>query len=168
MGKTTDLRRELKNRFYPFVAERGFQIDMTHSPFSVDFRRITAERIDVFDLQWEKYGRPRFIVNFGHCSTSGAVHFGEQISPDRVLSYMGSLSGRLHAKKGSQTRAWFRQDRSFFRRVVLRHQPRPVAHVVDELLCLFPELEEWFRHQRLGAHMVIQSYPWQKQSGAQG
>ena len=168
MGKTTDLRRELKKRFYPFVAEHGFQIDMTHSPFNIEFRRITAERIDVFDLQWDKYGRPRFVLNFGQCSASGAVHFGEQVPPDRVLSYMGSSSGRLHSEKGFGTRDWFRQDHSFFRRVVLRHQLRPAARVVDELLCLFPELEEWFQHQRLGAHMAIVSYPWQKQSGAQG
>jgi len=168
MGKTTDLRRELKKRFYPFVAEHGFQIDMSHSPFSVDFRRITAERMDVFDLQWEKYGRPRFVLNFGQCSPNGAVHFGEQIPPDKVLFYMGSSSGQLQPQKGSGTRAWFRQDRSFFRRVVLRHQPRPPAHVVDELLCLFPELEAWFQHRRLGPHMVILRYPWQKQSEAQG
>jgi len=166
MGKTTDLRRELKKRFYPFVAAYGFQIDMMHSPFSIEFRRMTAERIDVFDIQWEKHGRPRFVVNFGHCSTSGAVHFGEQVAPDRVLSYMGSSSGRLQPRKGSGTCAWFRQDRSFFRRVVLRHQPRTAAHVVDELLCLFPELEAWFRQQHLGPHMMILRYPWQKQSEA--
>lgn len=168
MGTTTDLRRELKKRFYPFVAEHGFRIDMTHSPFNIAFRRITAERIDVFDIQWEKSGRPRFVVNFGQCSPSGAVHFGEQVPPDRVLPYMGSSSGRLQPKKGSGTRVWFRQDRSFLRRVVLRHQPRPAAHVVDELLCHFPELEEWFQHQRMGLHMTILSYPWQKQSEAQG
>jgi hypothetical protein len=168
MGITTDLRRELKQRFYPFAAEHGFKIDTTHSPFSVKFRRITAERTDVFDLQWEKYGRPRFVVNFGQCSRSGAVHFGEHVPPDRVLPYMGSSSGRLQPQKGPGPRAWFRQGRSFFRRVVLRHQPRPAAYVVDELLCLFPELDEWFLHQRLGPHMVILSYPWQKQSEPHG
>jgi hypothetical protein len=168
MGKTTDLRRELKNRFYPFAAEHGFQIDMAHSPFSVEFRRVTAERTDVFDLQWEKYGRPRFVVNFGHCSKSDAVHLDEEVTPDMTLSCDASTSGRLKPRKGSGTNAWFRQDRSFFRRVVLRHQPRPAAHVVDELLSLFPELEGWFQHKRVGPHMVILSYERQKQAGAQG
>ena len=166
MGKTTDLRRELKNRFYPFVAERGFQIDMTHSPFSVDFRRITAERIDIFEIQWEKSGRPRFVINFGQCPPSGVFHFGEAVPPNRVLCYMGSSSGRLYAQQGSGRGAWFRQDRSFFRRVVLRHRPRPAADVVDELLCLFPELEESFQQQRLGPHMMLLNYPWQKQGSS--
>lgn len=88
MGKTTHLRRELKARFYPFFAARGFVLDTTHAPFSVDFRRITAGGVDVFDLQWDKSGQPRFVVNFGHCPADGVVHHGEQVAPDKVLAYM--------------------------------------------------------------------------------
>jgi hypothetical protein len=161
MGRTTDLRRELKRRFYPFAAENGFQIDMTHGPFGVDFRRIRAEGIDVFDLQWEKYGKPRFVVNFGQCSATGVVHFEEHIPPEKVLAYMGSVSGRLGPGKGASTRSWFCQDRSVFRRVLLRQPDRPAAEVVDELLSLFPELEDWFQKGRVGPHMAIINYPWQ-------
>jgi len=154
MGKTTHLRRELKARFYPFAAARGFVLDTTHAPFSVDFRRITLDGVDVFDLQWDKSGQPRFVVNFGHCPLDGAVHHGERVAPDKVLAYMGSSSGRLQPGKGAGTHCWFSQDRPFFRRVVLRQQPRPAADVVDELLRLFPELERWFEHRRIGTHMV--------------
>lgn len=166
MGKTTDLRRELKKRFYPFAAEQGFRIDMTHGPFGVDFRRIRAERVDVFDLQWEKYGKPRFIVNFGQCPATGVVHFDERIPPEKVLAYMGAISGRLQLSKGTSTRSWFCQDRSFFRRVLLRQQDRPAAEVVDELLSLFFELEDWFQKGRLGPHMAIINYPWQDRTNA--
>lgn len=168
MGKTTDLRRELKKRFYPFATEQGFRIDRINSPFSIDFRRMTAEGIDVFDLQWEKYGRPRFIVNFGHCPPGGVLHHGEQIPPDRVLSYMGPFSGRLQPGKGWGTDGWFCQDRPFFRRVVLRQRPRPPAHVVDELLALFSELDEWFRHRRWGPHMVSMKPLGQEPAAAPG
>jgi hypothetical protein len=166
MGRTTDLRRELKRRFYPFAAGHGFEIDMTHGPFGVDFRRIGAEGIDVFDLQWEKYGRPRFVVNFGHCPANGVTRLGEQVPPDKVLSYMGSLSGCLQPAKGTGTHSWFCQDRSFFRRVVLRQQNRPTSDVVDELLSLFQELEDWFQNRRLGPHMRIIHYPWQDRADA--
>lgn len=115
MGRTTNLRRELKRRFYPVAVAHGFNIDMTHGPFSVDFRRIRPDGIDVFDLQWEKYG---------------------------------------------STRCWFCQDHSFFRRVLLRQQDRPASEVVDGLLSLFPELEDWFQNGRLGPHMSIINYPW--------
>lgn len=168
MGNTTALRRELKKRFYPFVADQKFEIDRTSSPFSIDFRRSTAEGVDVFDIQWEKSGSPRFVVNFGHCPSSGVIHFGEPVAPDKVLSYMGSSSGRLQPGKGSSTRSWFCQDRSFFHRVVLRRPPRPAAAVVDELLSLFPELQEWFTRRRLGPHMVMAHNSRRKQSAAIG
>lgn len=164
MGKTTDLRRELKRRFYPFAAEHGFQIDTSPGPSGVDFRRFRAEGIDVFNLQWEKYGRPRFIVNFGQCPPDGATHFGERIAPDKVQVYMGSASGRLYANKSAETRSWFCQDHGFFRRVLLRQRDRPAAEVVDELLCRYQELEEWFQHRRIGLHLRMLPYPWQKQA----
>lgn len=168
MGKTTDLRRELKKRFYPLAAEHGFQVDNTSSPFGIDFRRLAADRIDVFDIQWEKSGTPRFVVNFGDCPSNGLIHYGEHIPPHKVLSYMGSSSGRLQPGKGSTTRSWFCQDRSFFRRVVLRQAPRPAADVVDELLMLFPELQEWFEHRRLGPHMVMMNNSRRQQPGPIG
>lgn len=164
MGRTTELRRELKKRFYPFAAEQGFQIDTTPGPFSVDFRRITNERIDVFNLQWDKYGKPRFVVNFGQCPPAGAVHHGEHVASERVLHYMGSTSGRLYANLCQEPRSWFCQERSFLRRVLLRQRDRPAAEVVDELLCRFPEPDNWFRNQCMGPHMAVLPYPWQKQA----
>jgi len=168
MGNTTDLRRELKKRFYPLVAAHGFHIDKSAGPFGVDFRRMTADGIDVFDLQWDKYGRPRFVVNFGLCPATGAYHFGEHVLPEKVLAYMGSPSGRLGPGKGAGNHSWFRQDRAFFRRVVLRQQPRPAAEVVDELLGVFPELLAWFRDQRPGPHMVFANRHRQQRSAMTG
>lgn len=162
MGRTTDLRRELKRRFYPFAAGRGFVVDTSSGPSSVDFRRFTATHVDVFDLQWEKYGRPRFVLNFGKASASGVTHFGETVLPEKVLSYMGPQSGRLRPGGGAGTSSWFCQDRPFFRRVVLRQADQPAANVVDLLLALFPEVDEWFKHGRLGPHMKLIPYPWSR------
>jgi hypothetical protein len=161
MGRTTNLRRELSQRFYPFAKERGFQTDSSSGPLSVDFRRITFTSVDVFDLQWEKYGRPRFVLNFG--KTAAAVnHMGKLVPPEKVLSYMGLQSGRLQPGAGASTGSWFRQDHSFFRRVLLRQADRPARDVVDELLSLFPEVEEWFEKGILGSHMRLIPYPWSR------
>ena len=65
MGRTTDLRREMKRRFFPAMIDSGFSVDMRNAPSFVDFRRITPDAIQAFDIQWEKYGRPRFVINFG-------------------------------------------------------------------------------------------------------
>jgi hypothetical protein len=164
MGRTTELRRELKHRFYPVAAALGFQIDNSFGPFGVDFRRFTPTHLDIFDLQWEKSGHPRFVLNFGRTPADGVIHHGEQVPPERVLSYMGS-AGRLQPGTRASTSSWFRQDPVFFQRVVLRQTDRPAAEVVDELLSLFPELIEWFDHGRLGPHMKLMPYPWLKNSG---
>lgn len=162
MSRTTDLRRELKRTFYPYVAGRGFQIDQSSSPRSIDFRRFGPDHIDVFDIQWEKYGRPRFVVNFGQAPSAGVTHFGESVLPEKVLSYMGSLSGRLQPHVGNSTRSWFRQDYSFLRRIFFRQAARPAEEVVGELIALFNELEIWFEHGQLGGHMKVLPYPWQR------
>jgi len=162
MGRTTNLRRELERTFYPYVTDRGFQIDKSTGPLSVDFRRFTADHIDVFDLQWEKYGRPRFVVNFGQAPSAGVTHFGEYVPPEKILSYMGPQSGRLQPRLGPGTGSWFRQDRNFFRRFVFRQAVRPAVEVVEELVSLFQELEGWYEHGQLGAHMKLLPYPWQR------
>jgi hypothetical protein len=66
MGRTTDLRREIKRRFFPVMADKGFSLDMRDAPFFVGFRRMTSEAIYVCDIQWEKYSRPCFVINFGN------------------------------------------------------------------------------------------------------
>jgi hypothetical protein len=115
----------------------------------------------VFGLQWENCGRPRFVLNFGQCPATGAVHFNEHIPPEKVLPYMGTASGRLKPNKGgASTRCRFSQDHSFIRRILLRQQDRPAFEVVDQLLPLFPELEDWFQNGQLRPHMTNINYPW--------
>jgi hypothetical protein len=162
MGRTTHLRQALRHTFYPFAIDCGFQVDEITAPLGVDFRRFSQDRIDVFDLQWEKHGRPRFVVNFGQTPSVGVIHFGEYVPPEKVLSYMGARSGRLQPRRGADTSSWFRQDRSFFKRLVLRQPLRPAEEVVEELLSLFQELERWFEQGRLGLHMRLLPYPWQQ------
>lgn len=67
MGKTTDLRRELKRTFYPYVTKSGFHIDKSTGPHSIVFRRFGPGHIDAFDIQWTKYGQ---------VPSAGVTHFG--------------------------------------------------------------------------------------------
>jgi hypothetical protein len=38
MGRTTELRRALKARFFPLLESRGFVIDQRHAPQHIDCR----------------------------------------------------------------------------------------------------------------------------------
>ena len=95
MTKTTDLRRAIKKRFVPLLEGKGFQTDPRYMPQFLIFRRFTPERIHVCDIQWEKYGRPRFVVNFGSSAPLGVVCHGADIEPNDVWAATTAWRGRL-------------------------------------------------------------------------
>src|SRR5215470_19180326 len=111
MGKTTDLRREIKRRFVPVMTAKGFSLDMRDAPSYVGFRRMTGDAVQVCDIQWEKYGRPRFAINFGTCSPGGVICHGEPIRAEDVTASTTPVFGRLVPGRRHSVGGWFRQDR---------------------------------------------------------
>lgn len=154
MGPTTELRRELKRTFFPFVQGRGFCIDHRDAPTFTRFRRHTPEAVHLFEVQWEKYGAPRFVINFGTSPPQGLEINGELHAPERL--YVGWLprNGRLQPKGGTSSRSWFRQDESLLRRWMPGSRKlRAASDVVDELLHLFAELEAYWNDGTVGQHL---------------
>lgn len=136
MGRTSELRREIKSRFLPLAAANGFVVSEAKAPLFLEFRRVVGGEEHYFDIQWEKYGLPRFVVNFS-ASAKG---------------------GRLQPRAGARTSSWFRQDSSLLARLLLRPSLRPASGVVDELITLFPELDGFFSQDSVGEHMHL--FPW--------
>ena len=85
MGATTDLRREVKARFIPLAVQRGFFVEQEEMPNALRFRRIVNGSAQVFELRWEKYGKPRFALHFGTCPASGLSIRGQRIEPATAL-----------------------------------------------------------------------------------
>lgn len=158
-GPTTALRREIKRTFVPFLAERGFVAEKQRIPSFLCFRKIAPDAVLVCEVQWEKYGTPRFVVNFGKCSPNGVVLRGSYISADKVTVAQTPLHGRLHPGKASTTRGWFRQDRSFLEQFRTRSRLRPPEAVVAELVSLFAEVEEFWQLGRIGPHIRLTRVP---------
>jgi hypothetical protein len=155
MGRTTPLRREIKRAVIPFLADKGFSTDMRHAPQFFTFRRISSDAVTACDIQWEKYGRPRFVVNFGKCSAEGVLLRGEHISPKDILPYHGIVGGRLRPGTGASTRNWFRQDRRLFESIICWSQFYTPQEVVLKLIGLFPEVEEFWASGRVGPHIHL-------------
>lgn len=53
MGNNTELRRETKRTFVPFVKARGFKIDQRYAPQLFEFRRANGGELHLFDIKWE-------------------------------------------------------------------------------------------------------------------
>jgi hypothetical protein len=153
MGPTTELRREIKRCFVPLMISKGFALDLRNAPQFVAFRKMTPDAIRVCDIQWEKRGRPRFVINFGKCGRAGVNFHGRRVAPEDVMPSCMPVLGRLAPGRHSTVGGWFRQDRSLIGAIVHRSSLRPPAEVVAELLALFHEVEDWWATGSVGAHL---------------
>lgn len=154
MGKTTELRREIKRAFVPLALERGFVLDQKNAPNFLEFKRIVGAQAQLFDIQWEKYGRPRFVLNFGVCPSSGLTIRGRHFAVEELLA--GWLpGGRLQPGSGPGVSSWFRQDKPFVQALFSSSKLRQPHEVVAQLLELFPEVEAYWETGKIGKHLRV-------------
>ena len=123
----------MKRRFYPFVHDRGFVKQKSHS---ATFVRERDSRIDQFDLQWDKYQRPYFVLNFD--------------SLDR-----GEQPGRLQRRRGGDLWNWFSLRRPWSKKLISGRWNYSPEQVIDELIAAFDELEIWWSTGVAGPHIYI-------------
>jgi hypothetical protein len=153
MGKARPLREAVKTRFYPFATSRGFIRAKSKHPHFVVFRRAVGETMQVFELQWEKYGRPSFVVNFSEGPAAGVDVRGTHIAGWDLLPPYCAALGRLQPRKGPYRRCWFRLRKPFLKALASWSWFYEPEHVVEQLIELFPELEAWWMDKREGPHV---------------
>jgi hypothetical protein len=129
------LREEIKRRFYPFVMSHGFTRQKSENPFFTTFVREYQGRTDVFDIQWDHYWRPFFVINFG--------------------SKQGEFIGRLQRRRGGALRNWFSLRRPWFEKLRYGKWNYTPQEVTDELISAFEELEIWWKSGITGPHVYI-------------
>lgn len=156
MGRTTALRQEIARVFIPRAQDAGFTVDRRHAPVFIEFRRTKDGTLHIFDIQWEKYGKPRFVVNFGTCPSAGMEIGGKHYAPDEVIASWTPVCGRLQPGKGATTWSWFCQDFPLILRLLTfgKKEKNP-EEVVALLLKLFQELETYWKTGAAGPHMRI-------------
>lgn len=155
MGSTTALRREIEWRVLPHLTARGFVIDWRGQPRMQVFRRPDGDVVRIASLQWDKYGRPRFVVHFGTCAAAGLVVGERHFAAGDVLPTWLPECGTLQPRRGRTSRAWFRQDVPFFARLVSGTSLRTVTAVVDDLLVLFQEVDAYWTSGAVGPHLRL-------------
>ena len=164
MGRTTALRQELKKSFVPFMTNRGFSLDQRHAPNFIDFRRTVGNRVQFFEIQWEKYGRPRFTVNFGSTSIKGTISHHQHIDANDVGPGQAEQYCRIHPNgKGSSTRHWFRQDRPVVAALFAGSRFYPPEQIVRQLMDLFVEAELYWSAGTVGKHSQVIKNSWVKE-----
>src|SRR6202008_281174 len=106
VSRAAALRESIKSTFYPFAVQHGFVRGKADSMFT-PFRRVRGGLTDVFDIQWDKYGRPRFVINFGEAPSAGVTFQGKLGPAHEVQPFHCPLNGRLQRWRGGSHRTWF-------------------------------------------------------------
>ena len=159
MGVTTPLRRELKQRFFPLLGEKGFIQDDRDAPHTIHFRRPADDVVHLLEVQWDKYGGPTFVINFGTCPAGGLNTPNGQFPVEQVYTGWLRESGRLQPKRGRGTSSWFSQKKPWLRRIFAKQEFRPPDEVVGELLALFPQVETYWTTGAIGHNLLMVRFP---------
>ena len=147
------VRDEIRHAFVPVVRAAGFDVLPHRHRLFMDFRRDAGSLVHVLEVQWEKYGRPRFVINYGTCPASGLDAGGRHFDPADVCAGWLPDSGRLQPKRGATSASWFRQDHPLWKQILLRGRQRAAPDVVAQAIRLLSELETYWDSRQLGAHM---------------
>ncbi|TAL37220.1 MAG: hypothetical protein EPN97_05670 [Alphaproteobacteria bacterium] len=152
MSDTTALRDEIKKTFFPFAAEKGFSRSKGSSLFYT-FRKITPEGGYVFDIQFEKYHRPRFVVNLGSCGPAGVDFAGRKVAISDMQPSDTANFARLKPRTGGSTRSWFCQDRGLLKSLLTFRRLDDPAVTVASFIGLFGEAEDYLYNNVKGPHI---------------
>jgi hypothetical protein len=148
----TKLRQALSDKLVPAILAAGFKgpLAIRGNALRHDYRRtIPSGETHVLTIQLEKRQRPRFLLTL-------YVEPAEGIN--QVIARGGRIvSGSLTARPGPFSRSWFRADRSWWHRVVLRQTDTLEREAVTLCLSYLPEVERWWSNQQPSEH--INSFP---------
>jgi len=145
------LRQALSEELVPVLLNYGFAGPAKIGGNSLlhDYRRTTERGVHVLSIQLEKNRLPRFIIN---------LHIEPMEGMERIMAEGGTvIAGCLKAKPGPWLRNWFRADRSWWERVILRKTDTVEREAVRLCLACLPEVEAWWDTQAPSQH--IMSWP---------
>ena len=147
------LRDAVASILIPALVEAGFRCQSGRSRLFTPFFREAGEVVHLLEIQWEKNGRPRFVLNYGTCPKQGLVAGSRTFKPAEVAVGWLPDYGRLLPKRGATTASWFRRDYPPLRRLLGAPPLKPAEQVAAEALALLPEVLEYWQTGVPGRHM---------------
>ncbi|MEO9820380.1 MAG: hypothetical protein ABJ370_16270 [Paracoccaceae bacterium] len=150
MNDAKSLRAAIKNRFYPFATDQGFVRGRSTSLFA-PFQRKGIEKVHLFEVQWDKYHYPRFVLNFSEQSLDYVA--GETAHPSPQTLDTAQNTGRLQRFRGGEMSCWFQLRKPLRKQIATWERDYTPNEVVNELIEAFPELDAWWETGVEGKHI---------------
>jgi hypothetical protein len=153
----------LQERLIPFLQDKGFgrlSFRETDRSPEIDFcfpfgymRRVRNSNFELIEVQLDKRGSAKFVINCGVVPPSGARLPWKHYEQDEALISALSEWYRLHS---SRVRArWFSPP--WF---ALSHDlTSRTGRAVNRAVALYPEIETWFASGVVGPHMRRVGFP---------
>jgi hypothetical protein len=160
MATRKDFRKELETKLTPALESLGFSrspwkaadgFRKRHFPLG-RFSKLRDGTTEVILIQVDKHGGAKFVLNFGIIPESGVQARSQSFSRDQAFeTCVFAEGGRLYSRPHSIR--WFGPSwlRSIFR---MNEEP---SKVVDHLVSLLPEVEDWFKSRSVGPHVQIKA-----------
>jgi hypothetical protein len=153
MGRTSPLRSALKSVLYPHAEALGYAIDKSHQPLFTIFRRRSGSEVHLFEVQWDKSGRSRFIINFGKAPADGVVVQGASVGPGELQVHHCRPWLRLQRRRGGSMRCWFQLRRPLLEQVLTLSREYTPTEVARSVVASFEEVEAWLGSGVKGPHV---------------
>lgn len=164
MAKTDHehLLRALGEHFVPFLTAQKF----VQHPLSTKeaasgemlaafpfgrLRRASGGRLDLLEIQLDKHGTPRFVINFGRVPLEGVTLPWGHLTPDEVGASALPEAYRLYSR--SYWPSWFSLG------WLPRSKEARVLRAVTQAVSLYPEIETWLTQGVVGSHMRRFGFP---------
>lgn len=142
-----ELRNQLTERFIPELSRIGFVGPNKISGNGIihEFKRTNSKVTQILDIQFEKYGLARFVINLTISPNEGV---------ETLIENGGTIvAGRVQARPGPSTRHWFRADRPLWGRIFGKTSNR-VFDAVSDALATLEEIEQWWENPSPSRHII--------------
>jgi len=143
------LRAALSERLVPALLSRGFEGPQTITGNALlhEYRRRTTHGWHVLSVQLEKRGLPRFLLLFHTELLEGL---------ERVIAHGGTvITGRLTPNPGTGSSSWFRADRPWWQRLILRRRDTLETETVERCIAMLKEVDAWWSNPVASDHIRV-------------
>jgi len=158
--KRSLLIRALQERLVPILLKNGFtQSKLTGAdaasgtirrafPFGC-MKRLKGADIELVDIQMDKGGKLKFVLNFGVASPEGVAWPWAKLEQHEVMASDLLKRCRLYDSRFYWRMKWFSVSRPSRSKDIEAR----INRTIDRLIDLYPEVEEWFFTKREGSHI---------------
>lgn len=150
------LVQDVGDRLTDVFVKKGFSIvplppDEAKSELKIAFplgrlKRTRGQNLDVIEFQFDKNGRPKFVINFGVVPPDGVtLPWGDHL--DQNVADVSALSEAYRLYSSSLRARWFELG------LLSSKNEQTITSLVDKAIVLSNEINKWFECKTAGKHM---------------